>query len=81
MCVPTYSLQVEDLTEAVTPLLKTFFVGILQNPFAYEALQNFTTSPSTQGLLSGLRNATELGLPALQRVLVRDCPHFSTGSA
>ena len=66
-CAP----QVEDITQAVTPLLKTFFVGILQNPFAYEALQNFTTSPTTQGLLSGLRNATELGLPGLQRLLVR----------
>ncbi len=65
------SLQVEDITQAVTPLLKTFFVGILQNPFAYEALQNFTTSPTTQGLLSGLRNATDSGLPGLQRLLVR----------
>ena len=64
-------LQVNEITQAVTPLLRTFFVGILQNPFAFEALQNFTTSPGTQSLLSGLRNATELGLPQLQRVLVR----------
>ena len=59
-----------EITQAVTPLLRTFFVGILQNPFAFEALQNFTTSPTTQGLLSGLRNATDLGLPELRRVLV-----------
>ena len=67
---PACALQVEEITQAVTPLLRTFFVGILQNPFAYEALQNFTTSQTTQGLLSGLRNATELGLPGLQRLLV-----------
>ena len=70
-CSLTCPLQVEDITQALTPLFRTFLVGILQNPFTYEALQNFTTSPSTQGLMSGLRNATELGLPALQRVLVR----------
>ena len=68
---PACASQVEEITQAVTPLLRTFFVGILQNPFAYEALQNFTTSQTTQGLLSGLRNATELGLPGLQRLLVR----------
>lgn len=71
--MPTCPLQVNEVTQAVTPLLKTFFVGILQNPFAFEALQNFTTSPRTQDLLSGLRNATDSGLPELQRLLVRLC--------
>ncbi len=68
------AVQVQALTQAVTPLLKTFTVGILGNPFSYEALQNFTASPTAQALLGGLRNATDLGLPELQQVLVGTYP-------
>ena len=71
-------LQVQEITQAVTPLLRTFSIGILQNPNAFGALQNFTTSASTQALLSGLRTATNTGLPALQQVLVSHlCASFA----
>lgn len=71
VCRLDTAAQVQTITQAVTPLLKTFTVGILGNPFSYEALQNFTASPTAQTLLGELRNATDLGLPELQRVLVR----------
>ena len=64
-------VQLQQITDVITPLLETFSVGILGNPFAFEALQNFTTSAGTQTLLATLRNATDVGLPLLQRVLVR----------
>ena len=64
-------VQLQQITEVITPLLETFSVGILGNPFAFEALQNFTTSTGTQTLLAALRNATDVGLPLLQRILVR----------
>jgi hypothetical protein len=70
ICRLDAAAQVQAITQAVTPLLRTFTVGILGNPFSYEALQNFTASPTAQTLLGGLRNATNLGLPELQRVLV-----------
>ena len=63
-------VQLQQITDVITPLLETFSVGILQNPYAFEALQNFTTSTGTQALLSALRNATDEGLPLLQRILV-----------
>ena len=66
--------QLQQITDVITPLLETFSVGILGNPFAFEALQNFTTSAGTQTLLATLRNATDVGLPLLQRVLVRLLP-------
>ena len=63
-------MQLQQITDVITPLLETFSVGILGNPFAFEALQNFTTSTGTQTLLATLRNATNVGLPLLQRILV-----------
>ena len=33
--------QLQQITDVITPLLETFSVGILGNPFAFEALQNF----------------------------------------
>jgi hypothetical protein len=70
ICRLDTATQVQAITQAVTPLLRTFTVGVLGNPFSYEALQNFTASPTAQTLLGGLRNATDLGLPELQRLLV-----------
>ena len=63
-------VQLQQITDVITPLLETFSVGILGNMFAFEALQNFTTSTGTQTLLAALRNATDVGLPLLQRILV-----------
>lgn len=62
--------QVKQITADITPILRTFSQGILQDPSAASVLNQLTSSPEVSAAVSQIQSLADLLSPNIQGLLV-----------